>query len=195
MKSVWTNDVAQYHGKMVDFEGAEVFPKPLQKPHPPIWMGGSAEKSLEMIADYADGWLSFWISPEQFPRAIADLHRRLEKCGRRPESLTVGTEIQIYLADTVERAQKEVEPTMLAFEEGYAGTTGLFAAEANQADTLAEIWNASLIGSPESVGERISQYLSSGCTAFEMKFIYHSIDHLIEQWEMFWNEVAPSVRV
>ena len=193
MREVWTNDIAEYHGRMIDFEGAEVFPKPVQKPLPPVWMGGSAEKSLEMIADYADGWLSFWISPEQFPKAIEDLHARLESRGRKPEDFTVGTEIQVFIGDTVEQARKEVEPTMLAFEEGYAGTTGIFADEGKKADTLAEIWNSSLIGSPTSVAERISEYLESGCTAFEMKFIYHNVNQLIEQWEMFWDEVVPLV--
>lgn len=195
IREVWTNDVASYQGRMIQFEGAEIYPKPLQKPLPPVWMGGSAEKSLEMIADYADGWLSFWISPEQFPKAIDDLHGRLVKRGRKPEDFTVGTEIQVYIADTVEKARKDVEPTMLAFEEGYAGTTGIFADDGKKADTLAEIWNSSLIGSPESVAERISEYLESGCTAFEMKFIYDNVDQLIEQWEMFWSEVAPRVNV
>ena len=195
MREVWHQDVADYEGRMVRFAGAEIFPKPLQKPHPPIWMGGSAEKSLDMIADYADGWLSFWVSPEQFPKAIEDLHRRLESRGRSPEKFTIGTEIQVYLGDTVEKAQAEVQRTMLAFEEGYAGTTGILSDEGKKADTLAEIWNSSLIGSPQSVSDRINEYLSVGCTAFEMKFIYHNVDHLIEQWHRFTEEVVPKVAV
>lgn len=193
MREIWTKDVADYHGRIVQFEGAEVFPKPIQKPMPPVWIGGSAEKSLEMIADYADGWLSFWISPEQFPRAIDDLFGRIESRGRDSDDFTVGTEIQVYVDDTLEKARKEVEPTMLAFEEGYAGTTGIFADEGQRADTLQEIWNSSLIGSPASVAERINEYLEAGCTAFEMKFVYHTVDHLVEQWERFWSEVVPQV--
>jgi alkanesulfonate monooxygenase SsuD/methylene tetrahydromethanopterin reductase-like flavin-dependent oxidoreductase (luciferase family) len=146
-----------------------------------------------MIADYADGWLSFWISPEQFPKAIDDLHGRLAARGRNPEEFTVGTEIQVYLADTVEQARKDVEATMLAFEEGYAGTTGIFSDEGKKADTLKEIWDSSLIGSPASVAERINEYLEAGCTAFEMKFIYHSVDHQIDQWEQFCAEVVPQI--
>lgn len=194
MREVWTQDVASYHGQMIRFDGAEVYPKPVQKPHPPIWIGGSAEKSLEMIADYANGWLSCWVSPEQFPRAIDDLHRRLEQRGRTPEDLTVGTEVQIYLADTVEQAQRDVERTMLAFEEGYAGTTGILSDEGKRADALSEIWNSSLIGSPASVAERINEYLAAGCTSFELKFIYHSVDQQIEQWERFVEDVVPLVR-
>lgn len=190
MREVWTNDRASWSGEFDRFTDAEVYPKPVQKPYPPIWIGGSAEKSLEMIADYADGWLSFWVSPNQFPRAIEDLHFRLHKRGRNPEKFTVGSEIQVYLADTTEQAQKEVERTMLAFEEGYAGTTGLLSDEGKKSDALQEIWNSSLVGSPEAVSERLQEYLDAGCTFFELKFIYHTVDHLIEQWTRFTEEVA-----
>ena len=192
MREVWTQDKATWHGEFYDFDEAEVYPKPVQKPYPPIWIGGSAEKSLDMIADYADGWLSFWITPDQFPRAIEDLHGRIAQRGRDPEAFTVGTEIQVYLADTMEQARAECEPTMLAFEEGYAGTTGIHLSEEERTDTMTAIWAASLVGSPDDVTQRIQEYLDSGCTAFEMKFIYHSTDHLIEQWTRFQEEVAPN---
>ncbi|WP_420612651.1 LLM class flavin-dependent oxidoreductase [Candidatus Spongiisocius sp.] len=192
MREVWTKDKATFRGEFSSFEDAEVYPKPVQKPYPPIWIGGSAEKSLEMIADYADGWLSFWITPPQFPAAIADIHRRMEARGRDPEKFTAGTEIQVYLADTTEQARAEAEPTMLAFEEGYAGTTGHHLSPEERTDTLDAIWAASLIGSPDDVSEEIGRYIESGCTAFEMKFIYHTVDHLIEQWTRFQEEVAPN---
>ena len=172
MREVWTEDKATWQGEFYQFEDAEVYPKPVQKPYPPIWIGGSAENSLEMIADYADGWLSFWITPDQFPAAIEDLHGRIAKRGRDPEAFTVGSEIQVYLADTMEQARTETEPTMLAFEEGYAGTTGHHEGADERADTLTAIWASSLVGSPDEVSDQIQKYLDAGCTAFEMKFIY-----------------------
>ncbi len=81
---------------------------------------------------------------------------------------------------------------MLAFEEGYAGTTGIHISAQERTDTLEAIWASSLIGSPDDVAHQIRNYLDSGCTAFEMKFIYHSVDHLIEQWTRFQEEVAPN---
>mgnify|MGYP006097411593 FL=1 len=191
MRTIWTEDVATFHGDFVNFDNAEVFPKPLQKPCPPIWIGGSAEKSQEMIADYADGWLSFWLSPAQFPQAIDSLFTRMENKGRDTDNFTVGTEIHVYLADTTEQARSEAERTVLAFEEGYEGTTGILSESGKSADMLAEIWNSSLIGSPEDVGDEIERYIEAGCTAFEMKFIYQSVDQLIEQWDRFQSEVAP----
>ncbi len=192
MQAIWTQESPAYSGRFVNFEEATIYPKPIQQPSPPIWIGGQAEKSLEMIADYADGWLSFWVSPDQFPRAISDMHRRLELRNRDPKDFQVGTEIQIYLGETVEKARAEATPTMLAFEEGYSGTTGGFADDGKQADTLAEIWNSSLVGSTESVTEEIGRYIESGCTFFELKFIYRDLNHLEEQWRWFAERVMPT---
>jgi probable F420-dependent oxidoreductase len=191
MQLLWHEDRPSFEGRFTTFGPATIYPKPVQQPSPPIWIGGSAEKSLEMIADYADGWLSFWINPDQFPKAIADLHARLERRGRAPESLQIGTEIQICLADSTAEARRSCERTMGVFEEGYAGTTGAFSD--TDASTMDEIWASSLVGSSSDVVSRIGEFLDSGCTVFELKFIYHTIDDLIEQLQRFSAEVAPHV--
>ena len=57
IKAIWTSDPAEYHGDMVDFGPLWSFPKPVQKPHPPIVLGGSGPKILERVVRYADGWM------------------------------------------------------------------------------------------------------------------------------------------
>ena len=57
IKTIWTEDVAEYHGDMVDFGPMWEYPKPVQKPHPPIILGGSGPKILERLVRYADGWM------------------------------------------------------------------------------------------------------------------------------------------
>ena len=57
IKTIWTEDVAEYHGDMVDFGPMWEYPKPVQKPHPPIILGGSGPKILERVVRYADGWM------------------------------------------------------------------------------------------------------------------------------------------
>ena len=57
IKAIWTQDVAEYHGEMVDFGPMWAFPKPVQKPHPPVILGGSGPKILERVVRYADGWM------------------------------------------------------------------------------------------------------------------------------------------
>ncbi|HEY1420259.1 MAG TPA: LLM class F420-dependent oxidoreductase [Candidatus Dormibacteraeota bacterium] len=57
MKAIWTQEAAEYHGDMVDFGPMWAWPKPVQKPHPPIILGGSGPKILERVVRYGDGWM------------------------------------------------------------------------------------------------------------------------------------------
>jgi probable F420-dependent oxidoreductase len=57
MKAIWTEEVSEYHGEMVDFGPMWLWPKPVQKPHPPVILGGSGPKVLERVVRYADGWM------------------------------------------------------------------------------------------------------------------------------------------
>jgi probable F420-dependent oxidoreductase len=57
MKAIWTQDTAEYHGELVDLPPMWAWPKPVQKPHPPIHLGGSGPKILERVVRYADGWM------------------------------------------------------------------------------------------------------------------------------------------
>ena len=57
IKAIWIQDEAEYHGDMVDFGPMWSWPKPVQKPHPPILLGGSGPKILERVVRYADGWM------------------------------------------------------------------------------------------------------------------------------------------
>jgi probable F420-dependent oxidoreductase len=57
MKALWRDDPAEYHGEFVDFAPAHSAPKPVQKPHPPIHVAGSAPHALKRVVRYGDGWL------------------------------------------------------------------------------------------------------------------------------------------
>jgi len=57
MKAIWTQDVAEYHGEMVSLPPMWAWPKPVQKPHPPVVLGGSGPRILERVVRYADGWM------------------------------------------------------------------------------------------------------------------------------------------
>ncbi len=57
MKAIWTQDVSEYHGDMVDFGPMWCWPKPIQKPYPPIILGGSGPNILKRVVAYADGWM------------------------------------------------------------------------------------------------------------------------------------------
>ncbi|MEM1514603.1 MAG: LLM class flavin-dependent oxidoreductase [Thermoproteota archaeon] len=70
MKALWTQETVTFHGKYYRINEAVMLPKPLQKPHPPIWVGGNSTKSMELSARLADGWYSLPIAPEKAKESI-----------------------------------------------------------------------------------------------------------------------------
>lgn len=63
LKEIWANDVAEFHGKFIDFDPMYSWPKPLQRPHPPIYIGGGGAAAVRRVAAHGDGWL---------PNGVAD---------------------------------------------------------------------------------------------------------------------------
>jgi probable F420-dependent oxidoreductase len=79
MKAIWTQDEAEYHGAMVDFGPMWCWPKPVQKPHPPVLLGGNGPKVLERVINYADGWMP---NRGAALARIPELRRLAEEAGR-----------------------------------------------------------------------------------------------------------------
>ena len=79
IKAIWSNDVAEYHGDMVDFGPMWAWPKPVQKPYPPVILGGSGPKILERVVRYADGWMP---NRGEVLERIPELERMAQEAGR-----------------------------------------------------------------------------------------------------------------
>jgi probable F420-dependent oxidoreductase len=125
MKAIWTEDEAEYHGKHVNFDPIWSWPKPVQKPHPPVLVGGTGEKVLERVISYGDEWFpNRVVNPEVLGERIEELRERAGRrvpvsvFGAKPERRAlerlagVGVDrAAIYLApaepDTVERQLDE----------------------------------------------------------------------------------------
>jgi len=90
MKEIWTKDEAEFHGEFVNFDAIHSYPKPVQKPHPPILLGGESGHTLQRVLEFGDGW---------FPRgrggegpvlaALADLRARAGRAGRDMKTISV----------------------------------------------------------------------------------------------------------
>jgi alkanesulfonate monooxygenase SsuD/methylene tetrahydromethanopterin reductase-like flavin-dependent oxidoreductase (luciferase family) len=89
MQVIWRDDNAAYHGEFVDFDPIWSWPKPVQKPHPPIYLGGHGPKALDRVVRYCDGWMPIPLRAGDLRAAIADLHRRARAAGRDPARLTI----------------------------------------------------------------------------------------------------------
>ena len=89
MKALWTQDEAEHHGAYYDFPAIKVFPKPAQKPHPPVFLGGNARNVFRRVVAYGDGWMPVRVSPEEVQAARATLDELADSAGRDPKSIQI----------------------------------------------------------------------------------------------------------
>jgi probable F420-dependent oxidoreductase len=89
MKQIWTQDEAEYHGKFVNFDAMWSWPKPAQKPHPPILLGSATARGRQRVVDAYDGWIPIGIGLDELTQGIADVRRRAQEKGRSPDSIEV----------------------------------------------------------------------------------------------------------
>jgi probable F420-dependent oxidoreductase len=101
-KALWTQDPASFHGEFYRFEAIRCLPHPVQKPHPPIWIGGHSKAALRRVARLGDGWHPVGanpaapLRPPEMRALLAELHRLTEAEGRDPSTLTISYKAPIY---------------------------------------------------------------------------------------------------
>jgi probable F420-dependent oxidoreductase len=90
MKAIWSMEEPEYHGEMVKFDKMKMWPKPFQKPHPPIIVGGRFPHAARRAIRYGDGWIprDDWLEKEG-PRIISDFCKLASDSGRDPASLPI----------------------------------------------------------------------------------------------------------
>jgi probable F420-dependent oxidoreductase len=106
MKAIWTEDEAEYHGRIIDFDPIWSWPKPVQKPHPPVLVGGLGEKVYDRVVAYGDEWIPNRVkSPEQLAERIGELQRRADAAGRERIPVTVfGAKAEVRLLERLKGA-------------------------------------------------------------------------------------------
>ena len=118
MKEIWTKDEASYHGEHVSFDAIWSWPKPVQKPHPPILLGSGSARGRQRVVDWCDGWMPI-AGRDDVLAGIADLRVRADRAGRDPRSIsitifgasTTAQRIDEYRAAGVERVVFALPPS------------------------------------------------------------------------------------
>jgi alkanesulfonate monooxygenase SsuD/methylene tetrahydromethanopterin reductase-like flavin-dependent oxidoreductase (luciferase family) len=101
-KTAWTQDPASFDGAFYQFKSLRCLPQPLQKPHPPIWIGGHSRPALRRVAKYGDGWHPVGanpavpLRPPEMKEKIDALKRFTEAEGRDPAALTLSYKAPLY---------------------------------------------------------------------------------------------------
>ena len=87
MKRLWTEEEAEFHGRFVDFPAVRCSPKPVQDPHPPVYLGGFAANVFKRVVEWGDGWMPVRVDEEQVRQGRATLDELAETAGRDPRSI------------------------------------------------------------------------------------------------------------
>ena len=128
MKELWTKTGSEFHGQYYDFPPVYSFPRPSQRPHPPVLLGGMAPSVFKRIIAYGDGWLPNRVTPEQVKQGRATLDKLAQAAGRDPASIGVSIFGQPAEPDLLKR-----------FEDAGADRVCIRLATAEEPEALAEL--------------------------------------------------------
>jgi len=112
IKKLWTEKCVSYDGKYFQLKDARLEPKPVQKPHPPIWVGGNSEAVRKVVAELGDGWIPVLPTPKQLVSGISQIRETRKHAGRDPRGLQVayGGSGCTVIAENRESVEKMAEP-------------------------------------------------------------------------------------
>ncbi len=117
MKEIWSHDEASYHGEFVNFDAIWSWPKPVQRPHPPVLVGGEHPNNMKRAVRYGDGWMPHPWAAESFAEPIRQLNELAAAAGRDPIPVSLfrvppdPARVERYIADGVARCLFRVPPT------------------------------------------------------------------------------------
>ncbi len=182
MRAVWTQPKASFEGKFVSFKDAEIYPKPVQKPFLPIWIGGWSLKSAERAGRLGDGWIPGWLSPGEMKDYVQVLLKRADEAGRKNHPFTIAVEKLAAVSAESGEARRTVDSTIRSSLYTYERSVSSF----EDADSR------HIFGSVSQVHKRIEEFVDAGVTHFELKFIYSNLHVLKSMMTILAEQVMPS---
>lgn len=174
MKAMWTQDPAVFHGSHVTFDDLDMYPRPVQQPHPPIWVGGRSDKALGRAARYADGWCPSQTSVERLTEGRRRIQAQASELGRTVSSFGVSNPACIRPTD----------------EEAQAMTRRQIGHFFTDDDAL---WSQTITGSPETFLAHVRRFRDAGGTHLNLKLVRPSVDMVVDQIRLLASEVLPAL--
>lgn len=167
-KVLWTEDDPHFEGKYISFDDITFLPKPVQKPHPPIWVGGESRPALRRTAELADGWYPLGSNPT-FPMGT-------------PDELKAGLDRLAQYAQRFDRDPKTIETI-------YRTHQFELTKDAGGADRLP------FVGDADQIAGDIRRYQDMGVTTMVWDFLRQTddLDQMLGLMEDFSNQVWPRV--
>ncbi len=173
MKALWTEPQATYEGQFWQLDGVPMEPKPVQKPHPPLWFGGRHPDALRRAVRHGDGWMGAGSSTTAtFLECVQQLNTFLEEAGRDPATFPISKRVYLAVDDNEKRAEERI--------------TTWFDNRYHNAPLGAEV---SVWGSAAQCAEKLAEIVDGGA---EMLMLNPMFDHM-EHLEQLTEEVIPNI--
>lgn len=113
MKELWTQDSPTFEGRYVRFSDIRFEPKPIQKPHPPIWLGGNTKPAMRRAANLGDGWIPWLIGPEQMPQCLEYIFSQPGFQSRYPNGKGFDVIVPLARFQVEDYSHRELGPTVM----------------------------------------------------------------------------------
>jgi probable F420-dependent oxidoreductase len=168
-KVLWTEDAPRFAGNHVQFDHVSFLPKPVQKPHPPIWVGGESPAALRRTARHGDAWFPIGNNPRhpldtlaRFEQGVQRLHQSAEQHGRDPKSIG------------------------LAFYAGWFDETRTQSLENGERHIMT--------GSAAEVASDIDGLAELGVTDLVLNFQRNTLQRSLDSMQQFRDEIRPLIK-
>ncbi len=194
IKGVWTEDDFTYSGRFYSVKEATIAPKPVQKPHPPVYIGGTSEPGQRLGARFADIFLMNGRRAEEVGEIIESVKAFAVESGR-PKPPRFGTMAFVVCRDTEEELEREVQrlATMRTIDLIKGGDSAMQREEAtlDKAELARRLGTnngvfSELLGTPQHIAERIQAFEEAGLDTLLLQF-----HHPIDEMKRFAEEVMP----
>jgi probable F420-dependent oxidoreductase len=178
VRALWRDTPATFRGRFTSFEGVSLDPKPVQRPGPPIWIGGRSDAALARAGRQGDGWISYVVHSSRYAQSLAKIRDAAREAGRSLDGFTPA-----HLAFvTVGRDREAARATWVR----------ILSRRYNQDfGPLAERYG--IFGDPDQVVDQLSAFVDAGCRYFTISAIADA-ERQREQLETFAAEVLPRLR-
>lgn len=178
MKAAWSDDPrVTFHGRFREVDDLPVAPKPVQRPHPPIWFGGLAPKALARAVRHGDSFLGAGSSTtEAFAGAVGVVRRELDEQRKDPAGFTIAKRVYLTVDDDATRASERV----------LAGLERIYGRMPGVADVPAA-------GTPDEVARGLREVIDAGAQMLLLNPVGIGVDENREQMERLAAEVIPQL--
>jgi probable F420-dependent oxidoreductase len=177
VRTLWRDTPATFKGRFTSFENVSIDPKPIQKPGPPIWIGGRSDAALARAGRQGDGWVSYVIAPERYAQSVEKIRAAAEISHRSLDGFVMAHLTFIAVGRDGDRARRQwIDRMSKRYRQDFTA--------------LADKYG--VFGTPDQCIDAIERFRKAGCSYFILSPSCPQ-DEEREQLEMMAAEILPRV--